>query len=107
MDGKVLCQACYGRFRDKGTLDKLSGKHQRANYEKCCTYEGCDSPEDSNQFYKIDGSTKAGGQDWSALDGRVLCNACYTQYRLKGMLERAGGSIHKKRRMSSPEEMPG
>ena len=53
-----------------------------------CSYEGCKSPLESRQYYQIDGSSEAGGQDWTELAGSVLCEACYGQFRKRGSLER-------------------
>lgn len=40
-----------------------------------CSYEDCKVPDQSSKFFLIDGSSKAGGRNWSSLAGRVLCNA--------------------------------
>ena len=52
-----------------------------------CSYEHCDSPEESSQFFQFIGEGRtAGGQDWSSLVGSVLCHACYKQFRRSGSL---------------------
>ena len=56
--------------------------------KKECSFVGCKSPHNSRQFYQIDGRSEAGGQDWTELGGAVLCDACYTQFRQRGRLER-------------------
>lgn len=55
-----------------------------------CSYQGCRRPNDSSRFSRIDGRSEAGGQDWTWLAGSVLCAACYSQYKTRGTLERAG-----------------
>ena len=65
-----------------------------------CTYKGCSNPQKSPRFCKIDGSPNgnwAEGRNWKLLDGMVLCNACYIQYRRKGSLERKRPSKRKGR----------
>ena len=57
--------------------------------EKRCSYEHCKRPEESSQFIQIDGNSSAGQQDWKALAGKVICNACYNQYFKKGTLNRS------------------
>lgn len=57
--------------------------------EKRCTYENCKRPDESSQFIQIDGNSSAGQQDWKALAGKVICNACYNQYFKKGTLCRS------------------
>jgi hypothetical protein len=57
--------------------------------EKRCSYENCKRPEESSQFIQIDGNSTAGSQDWKALAGKVICNACYNQYFKKGTLCRS------------------
>ena len=90
--GSVLCNACYSRFRDRGTLERaqiqnkpLTGSARR------CTYEHCDSPADSSSFHQIGEGSTAGGQDWSSLVGSVLCRACYERFWNRGTLERVRG----------------
>ena len=40
---------------------------------KRCTYGGCDKPDESIRFYRIEAASTAGGQDWTELSGSVLC----------------------------------
>eukprot|EP00283_Hemiselmis_rufescens_P002257 CAMPEP_0173421992 /NCGR_PEP_ID=MMETSP1357-20121228/2876_1 /TAXON_ID=77926 /ORGANISM="Hemiselmis rufescens, Strain PCC563" /LENGTH=498 /DNA_ID=CAMNT_0014384965 /DNA_START=56 /DNA_END=1552 /DNA_ORIENTATION=+ len=55
-----------------------------------CDYELCDNNKDSvTKQYHIDEDTRAGGQDWSALAGWVLCKICYDRYSGRGTLERS------------------
>ena len=70
--GSVLCQACYERFKSRGTLEKAS-KRPLAASERRCTYEHCERPGESSTFVPIKESTTTGGQDWSSLVGSVLC----------------------------------
>jgi hypothetical protein len=58
--------------------------------DRFCTYEGCKRPSDSSRYFRIDGVSEAGGQDWTLLAGSVLCAACYSQYKTRGTLERCG-----------------
>jgi hypothetical protein len=59
---------------------------------KRCSYEMCRRPTESARFIQIDEKSKAGGQDWRLLAGRVLCFACYDQYKTRGTLVRNGHS---------------
>ena len=80
--GNVLCMACYKRFKNKGTLKRSAATVARRSRNlrtqsgnpKRCTYKGCEKPEESCQFYQIHGDQKAGGKDWSKLQGEVLCS---------------------------------
>jgi hypothetical protein len=56
---------------------------------KRCTYAGCEKPDSSRCFYNVDEGKTAGGQDWSALVGHVLCHACYQRFNRSGTLERS------------------
>ena len=89
--GSVLCHTCYTRFRKRGTLER-SKPEPLAGSARRCSYEGCKRPEESSQFLRIGGGSKAGGQDWTELAGAVLCDACYVQYFKRGRLERNRGS---------------
>jgi hypothetical protein len=88
LSGTVLCDACYCRYLNRGTLqrrqqDPLSAEQRR------CTNSQCEKPDESSRFLKINGGSKAGGQDWTSLQGEVLCNSCYTRYKNRGTLDRA------------------
>jgi hypothetical protein len=61
--------------------------------DRFCTYEGCRRPSDSSRYFRIDGVSEAGGQDWTLLAGSVLCAACYSQYKTRGTLERCGNRV--------------
>lgn len=85
--GSILCAACYCRYKDRGTLDRAVNKPLPPAAKKC-TYVGCDKPDESTCFFKIEAGRKSGGRDWSKLEGNVLCAACYERYRTRGTLER-------------------
>jgi hypothetical protein len=86
--GSVLCHACYERFRRRGTLER-DPKRSLAGSARRCTYDHCDSPTDSRNFYQIEEGKTSGGQDWSSVVGSVLCKACYDRFRGRGTLERS------------------
>ena len=85
--GKVLCNACYCRFKYKGTLERSRNKPLDAS-ERRCTYKHCDSPTESSKFYQIKEGMSTGGQDWTSVVGQVLCNACFKRFKRGGTLER-------------------
>ena len=53
-----------------------------------CTYGGCEDPQKSDKFYRIDEYTFGGAQIWTGIEGSLLCQNCYHYYRRKGGLER-------------------
>jgi len=69
------------------TLPKVAGDKPMV-----CTYETCKNPTHTSggswKYVTVD--TRAGGKDWSQFVGRVFCNACFTQYATKGIMERPG-----------------
>jgi hypothetical protein len=83
----VLCKRCYDQFCRCGTLERTKNE-PLAESERRCTYDGCRSPRDSSQYIQIHGRSGAGGRDWSALAGSVLCRSCYVQFSKTGSLER-------------------
>jgi hypothetical protein len=84
---KVVCYNCYTHFRQTGTLErKLARIHD--DEEKRCCYDKCQKPTGGKRFHKIDNNCQAGGQNWSALIGKVLCKTCYTHFSQNGTLER-------------------
>ena len=85
--GRILCQACYDRYRAKGSLEK--GPGNAAPAVKRCSYEGCKRPTESRQFIQIDPDSQAGMQNWKQLAGKVLCHTCYYHYLRSGSLERS------------------
>ena len=88
--GSVLCKKCYKRFRRRGTLERAPDHGDKsAGSMKRCTYVHCDNPTNSSCFYQIGEGKTAGGQDWSTLVGKVLCEACYRRYLRRGRLEKA------------------
>lgn len=60
-----------------------------AGLQKKCTYVHCDNPGNGTRYIRVDKNSKAGGRDWSPLDGSVLCRACYNRFRDRGTLERS------------------
>ena len=95
----MLCNACYERFRIKGTLGKSRNKPLAASVRlkrpinkplaasaRRCTYADCVRPDESSQFHQISEGKTAGQEDWSSLVGSVLCHACYERFRSKGTL---------------------
>lgn len=79
--------------------------------KKRCTYVGCTRPGESPQYYRIENGRTSGAQDWSSLEGSVLCNACFLRFSRKGTLERCTNNklpLHFKRCMyadcDSPDE---
>jgi hypothetical protein len=57
-----------------------------------CSYEQCPNPYHSSGggFKVVTNDTKAGNRDWSTFQGRVFCNACFTQYATRGTFQRPG-----------------
>lgn len=99
---KVICGTCYDQFKRTGTLERAFHRGDPLeNTARKCTYTGCKKPTESKTFYQIHGSSTAGGKDWKCLDGSVLCESCYDQYRKRGTLER---TIH--RAEDRPERPP-
>mmetsp|Transcript_29621 Transcript_29621/g.71401 ORF Transcript_29621/g.71401 Transcript_29621/m.71401 type:complete len:542 (-) Transcript_29621:159-1784(-) len=85
LHGNTLCTNCYKRYTSRGTLERYE---PLAAHEKKCCFEGCTRPEISSNFYLIHKGNKAGGQDWSTLEGCVLCDACYSRYKKRGTLSK-------------------
>mmetsp|Transcript_46653 Transcript_46653/g.116898 ORF Transcript_46653/g.116898 Transcript_46653/m.116898 type:complete len:273 (+) Transcript_46653:25-843(+) len=83
--GSVLCEACYDRFRSRGTLEWCRNAALEPS-ERRCAYEGCSRQEASGKFYRIDKGSKAGGRDWESLKGAVLCKSCYNRFMKRGTL---------------------
>jgi len=76
----VLCQSCYDHFRRHGTLERAPPR-MGDDFERQCTYPGCQNQGVSSNFHLIRTDTDAGGQDWSPVVGMVLCHACYDHFR--------------------------
>ena len=86
--GSVLCDACHAQYSKRGTLERSQVQHEPlVGYDRRCSYEGCRRPT-MGKHIQIYGASKSGGQDWTALAGRVLCNTCRQQYATRGTLER-------------------
>lgn len=60
-----------------------------------CTYAACPAPERGRKgdFVRIKTGKNSGGQDWSSIEGHVLCGSCYTHFYNNGTLERLGRSV--------------
>jgi len=87
LTGWVLCQPCYKRYKDRGTLERSQNKPLDASARQC-TYEGCDRQGTGGGYFQIEEGKTAGGQDWSPLTGSVLCQSCYERYKNSGSLQR-------------------
>jgi hypothetical protein len=101
--GRVLCSSCYCRFKRHGSLEGGTGPDPKplSAEEKRCGYEHCCKPNEGKQFYEIKADTKAGGQDWTSLVGRVLCHTCYQRYRQTGSLDRQISPPSKRQKTSA------
>ena len=96
--GKQLCKACYERYRTTGSLGHplRNGSKAMSSFKskpdqgkgRRCEYKDCKRPDESWQFYQVDGDWDREGQNWSALDGKTLCSACYQHFRTYGTLVR-------------------
>lgn len=86
--GSILCHSCYNRFSYSGTLER-SRKRTLDDGARKCTFDKCPNPQRSSQYHQINEGCKAGNRDWSSVYGFVLCNACYSQFRHRGTLERS------------------
>jgi len=88
--GIVLCENCYRCFSTHGKLERTGYRHEPlAASARRCSYEGCKRPDESRQFCQIDGRSTAGGQDWTELEGSVLCLLCYQYFWKNGTLKRS------------------
>lgn len=89
LDGRVLCYNCYIHYRKMGRLERAARQPGNVQaLDMLCSFEGCQNPLESRQFYLVPEGSTAGGRDWSSLYGRILCNNCYTQFRTRGTCER-------------------
>ena len=98
--GSLLCEACYNRFRKRGTLERNKNKPLTGSARRC-TSDHCDSPTDSSKFYQIEEGKTTGGQDWSSVAGSVLCHACYDRFRRRGTLEPSAARARKKQKTAN------
>jgi hypothetical protein len=100
LNNKIICGTCYDQFKRTGTLERAFRRGDPLdNAAKRCTYAHCKRPDASSTFYQIHGSSNAGGKNWKALDGSILCESCYDQYRKRGTLER---TVHRQETSSLP-----
>jgi len=84
----ILCQSCYILYWDQGRLTRTLNTVCLLPSEKHCTYAKCTHPDRGRNFYKINGNSTAGGQDWTSIKNNILCGACYMAYRCNGTLFR-------------------
>jgi len=82
----VLCDACYTRFKSRGTLERSDSHKPLSLSERLCTNAGCDKRSESSLFHDRD--KRAGGKGRIGLAGSVMCKACYNQFIESGTLER-------------------
>jgi hypothetical protein len=101
--GQVLCNACFKRYKRCGSLEGGPVQRNRplSADQRKCSYEMCLSPSESKQFLRIKKTTKAGGQDWSSLFGKVLCYTCYSSFSRYGSLDRSSAPSEQARRRSA------
>lgn len=85
--GRILCHLCYTQFRKKGRLERTLNKPLGPSFRRC-TYSECRKPEVSRHFHQVRCDSEAGNQDWSSVDGKVLCDTCYKYYFERGTLDR-------------------
>ena len=89
LTGMTLCHGCYTKFIRTGKLEKERyGRNDKRRGVRRCSYELCDRPDESFQFLEIKEGKTTGGQDWSSLVGKILCNTCYCRFKNKGTLKR-------------------
>jgi hypothetical protein len=96
MTGWVLCDACFQRFGKNGTLER---KH-RPQSERRCGNTDCVAICKKDRLEKIEPFCRAGGQDWSTLEGLVICRKCYERFWSFGTLK---DPIKRKRSNEDPE----
>jgi hypothetical protein len=85
--GWTLCHACYRQYKRTGSFERPLGKKFEAT-EKRCTNVTCDNPTANSRFFVVDNTFKAGGRDWTSLQGHILCHACYSRFRQRGTLNK-------------------
>jgi hypothetical protein len=83
MVGCVLCDACFQRFGKNGTLEKKT----RPQSTRRCGNTDCAAMCKKDRLQKIEPFYSAGGQDWSTLEGIVLCRKCYERFWSFGTLK--------------------
>jgi hypothetical protein len=79
---KDLCNACYERFRTKGTF---RCDRTRNGVMPICQNNACG--KEVIRGVLVREGCSAGGQDWSRYFGMLFCSACYGRYQVKGRLE--------------------
>jgi hypothetical protein len=69
----------------EGDPDVLGG-----GCEVFCEHKECPRTSSNGEFHVVKAESVAGGQDWTSLAQKTLCNACYNQYYRTGELPKAG-----------------
>ena len=79
--------------------------------EKHCSFEQCPSrahhllPAASFQFHRIQAGRTAGGQDWSSLEGQILCGSCMGYFSKYGSLVRGfKGKVVRRRKAKTKHQ---
>jgi hypothetical protein len=86
LKGQTLCKNCYSRFARNGTLE-YKKRGVEINSRKRCENPNCNKLLTTERTPRhISSTTTAGGQDWSALIDKTLCNACYCNFMASGTL---------------------
>ena len=80
---RLLCEDCHSR----ASVNELNCVNGNLG-SKSCSYVLCKKPYESVHFYAVDGKSTSGGQDWTMMDGWILCKTCYCQYSARGYLTR-------------------
>ena len=107
--GKILCKECYTRFQRTGSLEKImptgpGGASGQQNHGtgpvSRCSFGGCANPYvEGSMLTYIQKGRKAGGLDWSPMEGHSLCTDCYRMFLQDGMMtflqeERSDPVVH-------------
>jgi hypothetical protein len=109
--GTTLCNACYCRFRDRGTLERKYKRKPKpaSDVPKRCTYGKCVGDASraapgsaTGRFYNITEGFTAGGRDWRELVGEVLCQPCFSSFKKYGRIIGTPSSKAKRPSMRRP-----
>ena len=106
--GSILCYACFKRYKKTGSLERTYGKTHIANYvpggatsdethdgshqpsNTRCSNQDCESPErEGGRLIRVDDTTRAGGQNWAPVVGRILCKPCFDKFKICASLEKS------------------
>jgi hypothetical protein len=86
LQGQTLCKACYTRFGRNGTLEYQKRGVEIKSGDQCANPNCNKRLTTESKPRHIRSTTTAGGQDWSALIDKTLCNACYCSFMFHGTL---------------------